>query len=504
MMTVTVLDVVAVAASFVALERLGEIVRHPRGVLRGPLALALLGVATWTLAATGVHLGVMGTTGVLVLAALEMIGSWMVVLAGTWAALIISYRGHLVTHQLLLISCVPVLAMVGLLATPSTRSLVVVRIEQVDGSTVLQWGPTFWAFTLVAGVFVGVICALGVGATVATVPGQRAAMVLLMVMIAPAGVTWAFFVADPVSGRWSVVPPLLLSLAMLGWTWMQRRVPGLAHLPITAVRVMREVQNGVVVLTPDLVVLETNAAARAMFADGPHRREEDLVGRRWEQVVEPALAALPGVGQTLRSTTRQGRVLELTVEDVGGDGTLPALVVAAADVTELTRLRAHLADQATRDPMTGCRNRRFLDQRIPTLVARSAQHQDSSVLMLDIDRFKAVNDQHGHAMGDRVVIAVAEEATAALPPGGDLVRTGGDEFLLLLPDTDVSGARAIGDLVRRRCSELQFATHGAPVRITVSAGVAQCRPGMTADDLLTAVDRALYRAKNDGRDVTRA
>ncbi|MBU4215197.1 MAG: diguanylate cyclase [Actinobacteria bacterium] len=504
MSTPTPLDLLAIAASCLVLEQLLELFLRPRGVLRGPLSFALGGAAVWTLAATAVDIGGLSTSGVLVLAAVQMVSSWAVVLGGTWMALIISYRGHLVDPYLLALACTPAVAMVGLLATQPTRPLVVTRIVGTAAGSVIQWGPAFWAFTLAAGALVGVICALAVGATVATVRGQRRAMVIVMLLVAPAGVSWAFFVADPVSGRWSLVPPLLLSLALLIWAHLHHRLPGLAHLPITAVRVMREVQSGVVVLTPELIVLETNAAARAMLCASTCLQEDDLVGRPWREIVDPVLAILPGGGRTLTATTERGRVLELMVEDVGGDGTLPALVVAASDVTELSELRAHLADQATRDPMTGARNRRFLDARLPSFVAAVDRNHDMSVLMLDIDLFKLVNDLHGHAMGDRVVIAIAEEAAAALPPGGELVRTGGDEFLLLLPDTDEVAAAQTGDLVRRRCAQLQFATHGPPVRVTVSAGVAHCLPGMSADDLLSAVDRALYRAKDAGRDMTHA
>lgn len=504
MSTLTALDIVALTASCLVLEQLLELFLRPRGVLRGPLSFALGGAACWTLAATAVDIGGLGPSGVLILAAVQIVSSWVVVLGGTWMALIISYRGHLVDPHLLVIACSPAVAMVGLLATPSTRTLVVAHISGTDDGSIIRWGPAFWVLTLAAGALIGVICALAVGSTIATVPGQRTVMVLVMLMFAPAGVSWAFFVADPTSGRWSVVPPLLLSLALLGWSRLQHRLPRLAHLPITAVRVMREVQSGVVVLTPDLVVLETNAAARAMLCTRAGCQEDDLVGRLWSEIVDPVLAVLPDAGRSLTATTGRGRVLEIMVEDVGGDGTLPALVVAASDVTELAELRAHLADQATRDPMTGARNRRFLDERLPRLVSDTDRDHDASVLMLDIDLFKLVNDLHGHAMGDRVVIAIAEEAAAALPPGGDLVRTGGDEFLLLLPDTDEVAATQIGDLVRRRCAQLQFATHGAPVHVTVSAGVAQCLPGMTADDLLSSVDRALYRAKDAGRDMTHA
>jgi diguanylate cyclase (GGDEF)-like protein len=162
-------------------------------------------------------------------------------------------------------------------------------------------------------------------------------------------------------------------------------------------------------------------------------------------------------------------------------------------------------EMVARDGLTGIFNRRKLYEEGTRELARAQRHGRAlSVVLLDLDHFKLVNDQHGHLVGD----AALKQVTARLGP---LVRTeeifariGGEEFVVLCPETDVERATVLAEKLRGLCASSPFDCGGIAVPLTCSVGVAGLTPAMTGlEDLLRAADRALYRAKNDGRDRVR-
>jgi diguanylate cyclase (GGDEF)-like protein len=503
-MSADILAWVALLLGAALLLLLPRIAPLPVTVLRSPFVIATVGAAVWSAAAGLVQLLRPDRPGTLVLAGLHVLGAWAVLVAGLRMATIVSYRGHLLTRRSSLLIWLPALVVVAMAATPSLSPLVVTEVVPGGLGPAIAWGPVFWVLTSSAAILSLAVAGTGVLAVVATVPGQRGTIVAAMAVLVPAATSLALFIVLPTARTWSMVPPIMFCLALVFWGRLGSRAPSLAQLPITASRVLSEVRDGVIVLTPDGSVLETNAAARDLLCPGRETLCSEQEALTWQDLTGLPLTQLSMSDAPLTITSRQGREVELLVDSDGGAGGSAALVVAARDVTELAELRRHLADVASHDPMTGARNRRYLDDRLPELITASGADRPLSVVMLDIDLFKMVNDSHGHGVGDRVIIAIADEAAAALPPDGDLVRTGGDEFLLLLPGLDEAAAGQIADRVRQNCSDLRFATNGSPVQVTVSAGVARLRPGMGPDALVSAADRALYRAKAAGRDVIRS
>ncbi|MEQ8814561.1 MAG: diguanylate cyclase [Thalassobaculum sp.] len=173
------------------------------------------------------------------------------------------------------------------------------------------------------------------------------------------------------------------------------------------------------------------------------------------------------------------------------------------DVTEAHRLRQELERLATTDPLTGLANRRAFLERAAEEVERASRHdRPMSVVMIDVDHFKAINDRHGHDIGDQVLQRVAEVVGSTLRQAGDLAaRFGGEEFVLLLPETPLGGARMLAERIREAFEVTRVDTDDGPVNFTASFGVDALRPGLDAgiDAVIKRADDALYRAKAAGR-----
>lgn len=186
-------------------------------------------------------------------------------------------------------------------------------------------------------------------------------------------------------------------------------------------------------------------------------------------------------------------------------GPLLDLAAIAAEALAQWSLNVELKRRAETDSLTGLPNRRIFDDALETAVRRTNRTgQPVSLLMLDIDRFKALNDLGGHQMGDRLLGEMGR-LFAAIPrrPLDTVARVGGEEFALILPDTDAAGARTVAETVLSTLRSAGF-PHPAGGHVSASIGGAT-RSGMdaTAPSLYLAADTALYGAKRGGRDTFR-
>ncbi len=175
----------------------------------------------------------------------------------------------------------------------------------------------------------------------------------------------------------------------------------------------------------------------------------------------------------------------------------------AARLAEIEELNARLREQAVRDPLTGLHNRRYLEETMKRDISRARRSRESLVVaVIDVDLFKSVNDVHGHAVGDRVLLQLADVLLGHVRSSDLVCRVGGEEFVVVMPRADMPGA-----LKRAEAWRTEFAARavkgrdGAPVRTTISIGVARYRdPGETFAACLGRADEALYAAKGAGRD----
>ncbi len=183
--------------------------------------------------------------------------------------------------------------------------------------------------------------------------------------------------------------------------------------------------------------------------------------------------------------------------------------ITVFDVTDIAIYQKMLKDamssleeMSVRDGLTGVYNRRHLETCLAQEVARAERHDvPLSVLMFDIDHFKNVNDTYGHQAGDDVLKAVAERTQNKLRASDVCGRYGGEEFTVILPNTDLQGAGQMAERLRRVISEAPVAARELSVPISVSVGVSTLRhPGTAPELMLKEADVALYRAKSGGRD----
>ena len=240
----------------------------------------------------------------------------------------------------------------------------------------------------------------------------------------------------------------------------------------------------------------------------------ELVGRHSKVLIDPAdydrvraehRATLSAAGEartySYRTINRQGEQRWFSTHGralLDEDGEALELLSYIRDITDAKADEREWLQAALTDSLTGLHNRRSFEQAAARRLASGAEGRDC-VALLDLDRFKSINDRFGHDIGDEVLKTFARVAVKLTRPGDMLARLGGEEFGLLFEDTGIEQAYEICERIRREVSATVVAGSLVDLRITVSGGVA----GLSAEGLATslkAADEALYRAKQAGRD----
>jgi diguanylate cyclase (GGDEF)-like protein len=290
-----------------------------------------------------------------------------------------------------------------------------------------------------------------------------------------------------------------------GWWWLAPLAAGFAGFAV-ADRFMRSSSHPAVwiaaawSLTPLLLgaaVLVTGAAASpvlvwfalpAVTLGARFEPRGMVAGTAFILLLFVATAVLPDPAVALQDRQALIAVAALILSTVILSGAL-----AESD-------RAHRS-RSTLDPLTGLFNRGALEQRLAEMEGQARGPGESlsqAMLLCDIDHFKRVNDQHGHAAGDSVLREVADTMRSVLRAGDSIYRVGGEEILVILPGAARADAIKVGERLRRAVRERR----PAGVRVTISVGVAVADPGpLDADGLVACADAALYTAKAGGRDT---
>jgi diguanylate cyclase (GGDEF)-like protein len=184
----------------------------------------------------------------------------------------------------------------------------------------------------------------------------------------------------------------------------------------------------------------------------------------------------------------------------GTHSTAYVLVAVGFLASVLIEYQQYLSHLATEDPLTRLFNRRGMEDALQVTLAQAARKQTpTSALMVDIDHFKQVNDSFGHDVGDQVIRQVADLLERLSRSSDVVARTGGEEYLLILPDTGLGAARVLGERIRSAIGDHALLIENQRIKVTVSVGVACLEGESNLDDLAQEADRALYLAKRGGR-----
>ena len=258
--------------------------------------------------------------------------------------------------------------------------------------------------------------------------------------------------------------------------------------------------------------LYINTRVAELFGD----KAENIIGKKDTEVLPEEMAEHFYQSDKQVFETNKKQVIEETTENEEG-GTchyistkvpfnrpdkLPALIGFSTDVTELFKLKEEFKKLANTDPLTNLYNRRFFTEQAGKEYQRAKRYSLSTTLIsIDIDHFKSINDQYGHPAGDQVLIEVAKQLHANLRQTDILARIGGEEFSILLPEISPQSAIAFAERIREEQSKLTIiGDWQGEITLSVSIGVSSfLASDETFDDLFSRADKALYQAKNSGR-----
>lgn len=265
--------------------------------------------------------------------------------------------------------------------------------------------------------------------------------------------------------------------------------------------------EGILLLDKNGKVLQANRSAELMFC----YEKGTMEGLYVHQLVndfsleynllnsQVAGRETPAMMQQMTGRSQRGRTLNLEVGiNMAEAGNEIFYSVSLIDIRHHVAQQEELAKLAHTDPLTGLMNRRHFRLLADQEFTRAARtHQQLLMMMFDIDHFKQVNDTHGHDVGDQALIAIAEVLRNGIRDMDILARWGGEEFLVLLPETDMKGALPIAERIREQVSQIKLPK--IPEGLTISIGMCEAKPGMELKAVINLADQALYQAKASGR-----
>jgi diguanylate cyclase (GGDEF)-like protein len=276
------------------------------------------------------------------------------------------------------------------------------------------------------------------------------------------------------------------------------------------------VEQGIILLDPHLYAQFINTAARRLASISPEQAglkphfsqlmndtrltgAFDLPPGELDAFIAQRIALVKAGDATPVDLRRaDGRIMRAQCATLPDGGRM----LTYTDVTDLVRHAEELERLATTDGMTNLTNRRhFLALAAAEWSRFQRYHRPLTLLLIDLDRLKTINDRFGHAAGDAAMITMAETFRSNRRDTDIVARVGGDEFAMLLPETDAAQAQIVAERLRRQLKQRPFTADGATVTVTVSIGLAAATVSMpSVDALMKAADRALYQAKAAGRD----
>lgn len=268
--------------------------------------------------------------------------------------------------------------------------------------------------------------------------------------------------------------------------------------------------EGILLLDNNGKVLQANHSAELMFCYEKGTMEGLYINQLINEFSleysllnnQIAVRDTPVMMERMTGRDQRGRTLDLEVGiNMADTGNEVFYSVSLINIQHHLAQQEELARLAHTDPLTGLMNRRHFRLLADQEFSRAMRtHQRLFMMMLDIDHFKRVNDTHGHDVGDQALVAIADVLRNGIRDMDILARWGGEEFLVLLPETNLTGAMLIAERIRQQVSQIKLPK--IPEGLTISIGLCEAVPGMELKTVTNLADRALYQAKANGRNRT--
>lgn len=498
-----------------------------------PLAVLMLGVSIWA-SASAMQWSVDGGPQHIAWLKVMFFGIWMTPVGFLALALDLAWEQRWRTPARIALLAVPP-SLLASLAWLNPGGLFHRGFTTVSVGTHVHYtsqpGPFYWGF----GVLTLLMLATGFAVIIrthqrSTGPQRVQTTIVLIGSVIPFGAS--------VISEVRLLPLTGLDLTPIGFLatgafWLTALSLGqfLDVLPVARHTLVEQMTDGVVVLDREGRVADMNPAAVRMLGAGLDAGEGLTADTAFEGMpevlaalrrVDPnpsgsSVVALPqyctddcsyfNVKVTAIETAGSSRAAHLVIlQDITAERRSKALLEKTnAELEESHRqveaLNEELKEQALHDPLTGLHNRRYLADALPREIAR-ARRENGPVgfLVLDIDEFKSVNDDYSHQAGDAALVVVSEALREGARASDIICRQGGDEFLVVMPGAGTEDAFARAEELRARVAKATVVWEGGECSVTISVGASSIPAcGNTAEDGFAAADRALYRAKEAGR-----
>jgi diguanylate cyclase (GGDEF)-like protein len=501
MMTYTVLLMVAGLACLIVAAIVWQQRRMAAGAI--PLIVFMIALSWWDLAYAVFWAGVAGPTPFFWLD-ITYLGVVITPPAFLAFALLFTQLGHWLHRPLTLALMIEPILVIALLWTDPWHGLFFAGKRALNSGMILDAGPVFWANIAYSYTLMLIGCILLVRHYQQSTGLYRQQAALLL---AAAVVPWLnnlVFVLrlSPLPGVDNT--PFAFSITALMFAYALWHYRLLDVVPIARHLLIERMSDGVLVLDAQNRVVDINRAAQ-QATGAPHTSP---IGRPLEQVFT-AWADL--IGKSCDASETQAEIvvgeaaqrhLDLRILPLLNQRhALVGRLIVWRDITELKRTQAELQRLATSDELTQVHNRRhFLDLAQAELARTIRFSHPMALVFIDIDRFKEINDTLGHAGGDQALAAIAKLCLAQIRAIDIFARLGGEEFVLLLPETDSQTAALVAERLRQAVSQTPITHGGHAITATISLGVATVSGGQsTLELLMQRADQALYSAKQAGR-----
>jgi diguanylate cyclase (GGDEF)-like protein/PAS domain S-box-containing protein len=408
-------------------------------------------------------------------------------------------------RQVLLLALIPLLTLL-LMATNSTHGLVWQEIHLVKGpgfSYIAKlYGPWFWIHTTYSYLLIGLALARFLESFFSSPPQYRGQSLTLLLGLAMPFSGNVAFLFGLIPARSIDPTPLLFTLSGLVMLLGLFRYRLFETNPIPQEDVIKSMSEGLLVMDRQNRLVDVNPAARKIL----DLADNSLLNHPVEQILRPwpdltQLTQLETMERIefVRQSGKEKQVYDVRKTPLRGwRGARVGNLLIFHNITELKRVQAELLQLSLTDPLTGLANRRKLLEIMQAEITQAARYKlPLSLIMLDLDNLKGINDTFGHAAGDEALRIVAQVLKLTSRQADLPARLGGDEFVLLLPHTPLAGAKQHSLTLKEAISSLKI-SQGMSIGISLGAACYDAERDHQGEDLIARADQALYQAKSTG------